>query len=266
MPLPAPGARIVYGTDPEQFGELRLPPGAGPFPVVVLIHGGCWRAEFDYKYVTHLAAWLTARGVATWTIEFRRIGQEGGGWPGTFQDVARATDHLRVIAQKEPLDLKRVFAAGHSAGGHLALWLASRGQLAESSEIFAKDPLPIQGVLGLAAITDLAQYRIGPAQSCHAAVDLLLGGDPETFPVRYAATSPRERLPLGVRQIFVHGERDPIVDPASVRAYAAAATKAGDRATVLPLPGAGHFEASVPLPQTEPILAEALRLLLDAPL
>lgn len=126
MPLPPPAKRIDYGSGPQQFGELRLPKGAGPFPVVVLVHGGCWMAQFDYVYMTRMAAWLAQRGVATWTIEFRRVGDDGGGWPGTFLDVANATDDLRTIAKTQPIDLKRIYAAGHSAGGQLALWLGAR--------------------------------------------------------------------------------------------------------------------------------------------
>ncbi len=262
MPLPAPGERIAYGDGPQQFGELRLPKGEGPFPVIVLIHGGCWQSAFDYVYFTRLAAWLTERGVATWTIEYRRIGDEGGGWPGTFLDAANATDALREIAKKAPLDLERVYAAGHSAGGHLALWLATRAKLPDSSELYRKGPMPIRGVLGLAAIANLAAYRVGPPGSCHSSVDQLLGGTPDTVAERYAQTSPQERLPLGIPQIFIQGENDPIVDPASVRDYAAAAEKAGDKVTILPLPGAGHFEASVPLPGTEAIFEKALHLLL----
>ena len=263
MPLPSPGERIKYGDLPQQFGELRLPQGEGPFPVVVLIHGGCWLSSFDYVYITRLAGWLTERGVATWTIEYRRLGDDGGGWPGTFRDVAAATDALREVAKRSPLDLQRVYSAGHSAGGQLALWSATRGKLARESELFADNPVRIRGVIGLAAITDLAQYRIGPAKSCHASVEPLLGGSPGKVGDRYAETSPIQRLPLGVRQIFVQGERDPIVDAESVTRYVEAAKKAGDDVVLLQLPGLGHFETSVPLPSTEAAFAEALRLLLE---
>ena len=261
MPLPPPGERIKYGDGPQQFGELRLPKGDGPFPVFVVIHGGCWQNAFDYTYITRLSAWLTERGFATWTIEYRRLGDDGGGWPGTFLDVANATDHLRQLASKSPLDLKRVYTTGHSAGGQLALWLASRAKLPESSELYAKEPLPVRGVLGLAAITDLAQYRIGPPKSCHSSVEPLLGGTPDQMRDRYAATSPVERLPLGVPQVFIQGEKDPIVNAGSVRAYVDAAKAAGDDVMLLPLDSLGHFETSVPLPSTEAALTEALRVL-----
>jgi acetyl esterase/lipase len=264
MPLPSQlAARIPYGDGPQQFAELRVPAGKGPFPVMVLIHGGCWQNAFDYVYITRLAAWLTQRGVATWTIEYRRLGDEGGGWPGTFLDVANATDALRPLAEKATLDLQRVYAGGHSAGGQLALWLATRSKLADTSELFVKDPLPIRGVLGLAAITDLAQYRIGPPKSCHSSVEPLLGGTPDEVADRYAATSPIERLPLGVRQVFIQGGKDPIVSADSVRAYVDAAKKAGDDAVVLPLESLGHFETSVVLPSTEQAFEQALTILLE---
>lgn len=262
MPLPAPGERIAYGKGPQQFGELRVPKGDGPFPVIVVIHGGCWQNAFDYIYMTRLARWLTEHGVATWTIEYRRLGDDGGGWPGTFLDVAAATDALRGFASKSALDLNRVFAAGHSAGGQLALWLASRGKLPESSELYRRDPVAVRGVIGLAAITDLARYRIGPPNSCHSSVEPLLGGGPDKVPARYAETSPSQRLPLGVAQIFIQGEKDPIVDTASIRDYIDAAQKSGDRATLLELREAGHFEACVVIPQTAAAFEEALRTLL----
>ena len=262
IPLPPPGERIRYGDAPQQFGELRLPQGEGPFPVLVVIHGGCWQNAFDYLYMTRLAAWLTERGIATWTIEYRRLGDDGGGWPGTFLDVANATDALREIAAKAPLDLKRVYATGHSAGGQLALWLATRATLPQESELFIDSPLPIHGVLGLAAITDLAQYRVGPPKSCHASVEPLLGGTPADVGKRYAETSPTQRLPLRVRQVFIQGEKDPIVSAESVQAYVEAAKTAGDDVAILSLQSLGHFDAAVPTAGTEPVFAEAVRLLL----
>ena len=216
MPLPTPAKRIAYGSTPQQFGELRLPTGSGPFPVVVLVHGGCWMAEFDY------------------------------------------------VAKTEPLDLQRVYAAGHSAGGQLALWLATRARLAKDSQLYRSDPLPIHGVLGLAAVTDLHAYRKGPPDSCHGSVDQVMGGSPEEYPRRYAETSPRQLLPLGVPQVFIQGDDDPIVAPAPVRAYVEAARKAGDHAEYLTLSNAGHFEASVPLPQTEAAFEQALHWLWPA--
>ena len=266
MPYPAkPGQRIPYGASAAKFGELRLPDakrhGKGPYPVLVMIHGGCWLADYDYGYFTRLAAWITEQGWATWNIEYRRLGDPGGGWPNTFMDVGEAADALYLIAKTDPLDLKRVYAAGHSAGGQLALWLASRGKLPNDSELARSEPLPIRGVLGLAAITDLASYRVGPADSCNASVDRLLGGSPEQQPRRYAETSPLARLPLGVPQVFVQGALDAIVPTAGVQAYVDAAVQAGDAASLIALPGAGHFEPAVPHPASAAALQQALQRL-----
>jgi acetyl esterase/lipase len=244
-PLPAAGERIAYGADPSQFGELRLPAGDGPFAVLMLIHGGCWLSDYDYRYMSHLAAAIGAEGHATWTIEYRRLGDSGGGWPQTFIDVGSALDALRALAPRYRLDLRRVAAAGHSAGGQLALWLAARPQLPADSAVRRRDPLALCGAIGLAAITDLAQYRVGPAGSCHASVDPLLGGTPQTVPERYAQTSPRALLPIGVPQWLVHGRDDHIVSAASVRAYAQAAKQAGDTVTEMNFDG-GHFDAAAP--------------------
>src|SRR6185437_307494 len=122
---PSGALRLAYGTDPNQFGDLWLPSGAGPHPVVVFLHGGYWRARYDISYTHPIAADLAARGIAVWNLEYRRVGQSGGGWPGTFEDVARGFDALHDLAQQHSLDLARVVVMGHSAGGHLAFWLAA---------------------------------------------------------------------------------------------------------------------------------------------
>ncbi len=246
LPQPAAGEKIVYGPAPQQFGELRLPKGEGKFPVVVLIHGGCWLAQYDYQYLNHLAAALTAQGVATWTIEYRRLGDEGGGWPNTLLDVAKATDGLRQIAKSHPIDVSRVISMGHSAGGQLALWLGARHKLDVRSALYLPTPLALKGVVGLAAITDLAQYRLGPTDSCNASVDQLMGGTPLQHPQRYAEASPRALLPLGVPQWLVQGGKDPIVSLASITAYATAAKLAGDDGTVSIDETLGHFDAAMP--------------------
>ncbi|MDO9453258.1 MAG: alpha/beta hydrolase [Stagnimonas sp.] len=246
MPQPPAGEKISYGEAPQQFGELRVPKGKGPFPVVVLIHGGCWLAAYDYQYINPLAAALTAQGMATWTIEYRRLGDEDGGWPNTLLDVAKATDHLRVIAETHPVDTARVISMGHSAGGHLALWLGARHKLAKTSELYLPTPLALKGVVGLAAITDLNTYRVGPVDSCNASVDQLMGGTPTRHPLRYAEASPRLLLPLGVPQWLVQGGKDPIVPMESVQAYATAARQAGDDGTVSVDPDLGHFDPAVP--------------------
>jgi acetyl esterase/lipase len=150
LKLPVPNAtRIAYGTGTLQFGELLVPAGRGPHPVVIFVHGGCWVAKLGklddravaLDLVRLIAADLTVNGFATWKLEYRRLGNDGGGWPGTFQDIAAGADQLRQIAAKNQLDLTRVVAIGHSAGGHFALWLAARPKLPQSSELYVKDPV-----------------------------------------------------------------------------------------------------------------------------
>jgi acetyl esterase/lipase len=247
LPLPVAGQRIAYGADPEQFGELRLPAKvSGKVPVIVLLHGGCWLNQFDYRYMTRLAAALTDQGYATWTPEFRRLGDAAGGWPNTLRDAALATDHLAALAQQRPLDLRRVIIIGHSSGGQLALWLAARARLPPGSPLYRPHPLRPRAVIGLDAITDLQSYRIGPPGSCNTAVDELMDGTPQTQPRHYAESSPMALLPLGVPQWLIQGGDDSIVSAESAHAYAAAAARAGDRISLLEQPGSGHFESVVP--------------------
>lgn len=260
---PAPGLQLPYGAARQQFGELRLPAGAGPHPVVVLLHGGCWLNAFDYRYMTHLADRLTQTlGLASWTPEFRRVGDSGGGWPGTLLDVADATDHLRVLEPEYRLDLTRVVTMGHSSGGHLALWVAARARLKADSDLFRPDPLPIRGAVGLAAIADLIAYGQQPG-GCNSAVEQLLDGTPLTRHERYQESSPRQLLPLGVPQWLVHGEQDDIVSALSARAYADAALAAGDTLQLRVLPAAGHFDPALPEPVSWGAIEAAVREAVD---
>ena len=237
--------RAAYGADPLQFGELWLPSGArAPVPVVVLVHGGCWRADLPgLELMDAMAEALRRDGVAVWNLEYRRIGGPGGGYPGTFKDVSAGVDHLRRIAPTYGLDLSRVVLAGHSAGGHLALWAAARGRLPAGSPLRAADPLPVAGAVTLAGINDLAAYRADGPAACGgpATIDSLTGsagrgGDP------YADTSPAALPRIEVRQAVLSGELDPIVPPRFGQGYARAAVARGDRVQELTLAGAGHFE------------------------
>jgi acetyl esterase/lipase len=240
LPRPEPDHLLAYGDGPLQFGELRLPEGEGPHPVVIVIHGGCWLAEYDLGYISGLAAALTDAGVATWSVEYRRVGDEGGGWPGTFQDVADSADFLLEIASEHHLDLDRVAAVGHSAGGHLALWLAGR-KLPDAEDPLRGDaPLALNGVVALAGIPDLAVYA--SPDGCGAAVAELLGADPSDVPERIGRTSPIEMLPFGITQILITGELDPIVPADQATSHADAARSMGDRVEVREVEGAGHFE------------------------
>jgi acetyl esterase/lipase len=253
-------ARIAYGGGPQQFGELWVPAGRGPHPVAIVVHGGCWRSAYGEDHIRPACAALARAGFAAWCLEYRRVGDEGGGWPGTFEDVARGADHLREVAKTRPLDLTRVAAVGHSAGGHLALWLAARSRLDEAQPLRGKDPLPLRGVLGLAAIPDLA--RAAADRVCGDSVPQLLGAAPDAEPRRYAAASPAALLPLGVPQRLVHGRRDRIVPFEMSERYAAAARRAGDAASVMAVDDAGHFDLIAPTSNAWPGVVASLRGLL----
>jgi acetyl esterase/lipase len=240
LPQPEPDHRLSYGDDPLQFGELRIPEGEGPYPVVIVIHGGCWLAEYDLGYMSAFADALTAAGVATWSIEYRRVGDEGGGWPGTFQDVADATDFLLDIAHEYELDLDRVAAAGHSAGGHLALWLAGRKWLEAEDPLRGEGPLALNGVVALAGIPDLAAYAA--PEGCGAAVSRLLGGEPDEVPDRVRRTSPIVMIPFGINLTMVIGDRDSIVPAEQAHGFADAALPMGDSVVVSEILEVGHFE------------------------
>ncbi|HYU42778.1 MAG TPA: alpha/beta hydrolase [Vicinamibacteria bacterium] len=180
LALEAPPAdeRIAYGPGPQQLGELWRPREPGPHPVAIVIHGGCWSAAYGEGHIRPVCAALAQAGVAAWCLEYRRVGDKGGGWPGTFEDVGRGADHLREIAPSHGLDLTRVVAVGHSAGGHLALWLAARARLPEADPLRGKPPLPLRGVVGLAPIPDLARaaaeivVTIGPSVTAGSTLDV----------------------------------------------------------------------------------------------
>jgi acetyl esterase/lipase len=234
--------RIAYGLNEFQFGELRLPKGAGPHPVAIVIHGGCWMSQYGLSYMSHLSAALSQAGVATWSVEYRRVGNQGGGWPGTFEDVSRAADHLRAVAKTYPIDLNRVIAVGHSAGGHLALWLAARKKLPKDSPVYSPDPLPLRGVVSLAGITDLR--RGGTA--CDTIVPQLMGGLAEDKASIYDQASPIALLPLGISSAIVQGSSDSIIPLAMAEDYAGAAKQKGDDAKLVMIEKAGHFEVVDP--------------------
>jgi acetyl esterase/lipase len=221
---PKADVRIPYGKDPLQFGDLRLPAGPGPHPVVIFIHGGFWRAAYNLDHAGHLCAALTRAGAATWSIEYRRIGDPGGGWPGTLEDVLHGSEHIARIAPRYSLDLRRMVASGHSAGGQLVLWLA------------AQMAVDLRGVTPLAAVSDLR--RAWALQLSGGVVKQFLGATPDQAPQRYASTSPIELLPISVPQRMVHGTADDIVPFEMSERFA----KQSRNAKLVALKGAGHFE------------------------
>ncbi|WP_426162898.1 alpha/beta hydrolase fold domain-containing protein [Sandarakinorhabdus sp. DWP1-3-1] len=223
----APPALVArYGADDLRSGELRLPPGKGPFPVAVVIHGGCWTASYDTRAgIAGVADALTKRGIATWNIEYRRMGDPGAGWPGTFEDIGAGIDHLAVLAKTQPIDLSRVALIGHSSGAHLALWGASRGRLGPRFAPAVK-PAAVVAIDGPGA---LAPFVGIDAKVCGQPVIVpLMGGTPDKAADAYALASPADHLPLGVRQYLVMAAFKPFMAP-----YAAAAKAAGDTVEVI---------------------------------
>jgi acetyl esterase/lipase len=259
LPQPPADRTFAYGPAPLQVAELRLPKGRGPHPVVIVVHGGCWQAPWGFDHVRSLANALTAEGWATWSLEYRRLGDAGGGWPGTLEDVARGAGHLLEVARAYPLDLDRVVALGHSAGGQLALWLASRAH--PSATVAAPagpdaQALRLRGVVSLGGVTDL---RAGAADGiCGDAIPQLLGGPVQDQALRLGQASPIERLPLGMPVRLVCGARDEVVPIEQARAYEAAARAAGDEVVVEVVASAGHFELVDPRSSAWPAVRDAV--------
>lgn len=265
LPSRDPDRRVAYGDDSSQYGELRIPTSPGPHPVVVLVHGGCFKAA--YATVRDLAAMgdaLKDSGIASWNIEYRRVGHPGGGWPGTYLDVGRAVDHLRVLAREHALDLGRVVVVGHSAGGHLAMWMAARARLPVGSPLYVNDPLLVRGVMNLAGPLDMTANIAGYETLCRdTVITALLGGTPAAVPERYAHASSITLLPLGLPQVLVWGEHEDFVPQPLAEAYVQAARQVGDSVRLVVMPGVGHFEIASPRASTWPRVASAIRSLLD---
>jgi acetyl esterase/lipase len=242
--LALPGGAVHrYGPGRSQCAELHLPAGAGPHPVVVLLHGGAWQHRYGKLVMRALARDLRRRGCAVWNIEYRRVGG-GGGWPATFEDVGAAIEHLRVL--DAPLDLEHVGVVGHSSGGHLALWAASRDRLradAPGRPATGEAPLALRAAVALAGVCDLAgahrAWRGGP-------VEQLMGGSPEQLPDRYAAADPMALLPPSARVLLVHGLADQAVGIKFSRRYEAAARAAGADVELIEVEGrAGDHRAHI---------------------
>jgi acetyl esterase/lipase len=254
FPEPAADHVISYGDDSLQFGELRLPQGEGPFPVIVLIHGGCWMSEYDIAHSRKMAAAFPAEGIASWSLEYRRIGDPGGAWPGTFDDIEDGYAFLAGLVSQHSLDPDRVIVAGHSAGGHLALWLAQRIEEQRPSGIIRP-----RGVLALAPAADLEYLHENG--TCDGAATKLMGGSPEEVPERYAYGSVANRIPQSTPQIAVVGKYDETWRPVGVR-YAQAASNQGAPIEVIDAPESGHFEMIDPDSTTWPLVLDAARRLL----
>jgi acetyl esterase/lipase len=244
--------KIPYGGDPGQYGELWLPKGASAakrVPVVLMIHGGCWLADLPGpELLAFQADALRAAGVAVWSISYRRLGHAGGGYPGTFLDAANGADKLRELAEDYPLDLANVVATGHSAGGHLALWLAARPNIAAGSELKTAKPLAIRAVVSVAGVPDLAYASTSlPACGDHLTDKLVDRARREAKGIDpWQDTSPAALLPLKVKQTLISGDSDPIVSLGHAHRYQTRAASFGEQVAVVDIANAGHFELISP--------------------
>jgi acetyl esterase/lipase len=247
---PPPDARISYGSDKYQFGEIRAPKGSGPFPLVMNIHGGFWRAKYDLSHGGHLCAALTGKGMVTWNVEYRRVGNPGGGWPGTFEDVRNAYRYVPQLAKKYPIDANKVVAIGHSAGGQLAICLADH----ESS---------LKSVVSLAGLVDLQQaWELHLSDN---AVGEFLGGPPSAVPEHYAEADPMKlTVPRSTTQWLLHGAGDDIVPSYFSRNYAQAKKGAGADVHYSEISTAGHFDLIDPRSRAWQRVEDTVRHLLGS--
>lgn len=248
--------RQHYGADDSQFGDLRLPIGTGPFPVLVVIHGGFWYDRYGLDLMNHMCEFFTSSGIATWNIEYRRVGQTGGGWPGTLLDVSAAVEYLHNLALIHPIDVTRVVLIGHSAGGHLALWLASRDKIPQGSIWTACKPCQFTRVISLAGVADL--HEMWAVRQENSPVANFLGGRPDEVPDRYRLANPKELLPITVSTTLIHGLDDVNVPISVSESYVRHAENNLNPVEFIRLPGVEHFKLIQPNSNAWPHIASVV--------
>jgi len=250
---PPPGLREAYGSAPSQHVWIRRPPGTERLRTLVMIHGGYWRAAYDAAHVGHLCADLSGRGWATVALEYRRIGEQGGAWPGTLTDVSAALDALPGLARKHGLDLDRGVWMGHSAGGHLALWAVTRSSAPGALRRPSWRPRRVVGLAPVSDLTEADKLQL----SRHVTVELM-GGTAKEQPGRYADGSPAEHLPLRVPVVVIHGTKDDVVPLAMNRSYVERARKVGDDVRLVMPEDVDHFDVIDPKSTVWPQVVAAL--------
>lgn len=241
QPQQAADYRLKYGPHIFQFGDLRLPSTDGPHPVVVIVHGGCWTTRFGLHLMDAMAEQLTKSGLATWNIEFRRVGQSDSAWPDTFDDVALALRYVDNLSSEYDLDTDSIIIVGHSSGGHLALWLANQVALSRLGS-----ELNIRGVVALAPVADLPAVAATEGFACRESLDGLMGGSYADFPERYQTASPANMTNIDIPLIVISGDQDSTIPTQHVRNYAAAAKKRGNTVKHIVVSPSGHFEMITP--------------------
>ena len=261
---PGPSAHLTYGRAPSQFVELFMPSGSGLRPVVVLVHGGCWLKEYAGITQMHdMAGALAAHGFAVWNVEYRRVDEEGGGYPGTYLDIAAALELLQARAAEYRLDTDRMVAVGHSAGGHLVQWLAGRHRIARSSPLFAAEPSRIREVIALGSISDLRTRQDGQMRICGVDVVKLTGTANRTRANVYADTSPADLVPNGSHTVLINGALDTVSPPDTAADFAKLAKQAGDRVDTVILPQASHYDEVASASPAWPLILRVICKALD---
>ena len=259
---PAPTARLAYGPAPSQYAELFVPQGAGPFPVAVLVHGGCWTSKFGgIRQFRNMAGALAARGIAVWNVEYRRVDEGGGGYPGMYLDMHAALDLLAANAAAHKLDLARIVAVGHSAGGQLVQWIAGRARIPAGSPLYHPDGLKVDRIVSLGGLADLRHEAALIKSSCDRDIAQLAGTPSPERPDVLVDTNAADLMPNGSRTWLVTGALDTISPPRVAHDYAARAKAAGDAAEVVILPDASHYDE---VAATSPAWPHVLRVIEQA--
>lgn len=266
-PSVEPDATRAYGEHTDQVIDFYAPQGeSGPAPLVVVLHGGAWRAPHDRRHITPFAGFLARGGFAVANVEYRRGGAApgqgaddpvAGRWPDTFDDVAAAMDALPALVREvlPQADVRRTVLTGHSAGGHLALWAAARHVLPPGSPWRTDGPAPLRGVVALAPIADFEVAA--KLEVCGNAAVQLLGGE-ENFTERRPYADPALLLPTGIATTLVQGRADIDVPEAVAESYAEAAAKAGEMVGLTLLEGVGHFPLIDPAADACAVVAEEI--------
>lgn len=265
QPKPTPTHSIQIGDRDTDIVDLWLPETPGPHPVVLMVHGGCWQKNIaDRTLMNYGAEDLRQRGMAVWNIEYRGVDETGGGYPGTYLDVANAADAMRDHADAYNLDLKRIAGTGHSAGGHLVSWLATRSNLPESSPLYKANPLSMIGVLNVGGLADLERSTRVTERSCMGAIlDQLTGAPGEGRSDVFSDTSPARLLPMKAKHISLSGDMDRISPVGLAKDFAARAAQAGGTADALIISGNNHTDLIAPGTEAFEAQAEQLAIWLE---
>ncbi len=247
-PKAHPTKTVRTGDGKTDIVDVWLPDEPGPHPIVLMVHGGCWQKSIaDRSLMNYAAEAMRQEGLAVWNIEYRGVDEDGGGYPGTFQDVAHGADSMRDYAEHFDLDLNRVAGFGHSAGGHLITWLAGRKNLPDTSALAVGTPLPMVGVVNSGGLADLEVSEPLTLKSCLADIkDKLTGPASNIRADPLSDTSSDRLLPTGIILYSVNGEKDRISPPALCDSFTAKAEQSGDEAEAIIIPNEGHVELIAP--------------------